>query len=163
MAIGAVFLLSGLWHGANWTFIVWGGLHAMFLLGDRALSRLPRMAQGMAVFALTTYAWIFFRAASVGAALSLTAALGHGWMSLAHPVAFLERIMAQFGGEWNYLYGAAGVVILLAVDWGLERNWLRPWFEARPAWQRLIAYNAAVLGLYAMWARDQQPFLYFQF
>jgi len=169
-AIAAVFLLSGLWHGANWTFIVWGALHAVYRIGEWVFSRFVsstwrwlQIAQGLLVFVLITYAWIFFRAPSITVAWSMTAALRHGWMSLIHPLAFLRQIGAKFGGELNYEFAAVGVLILLGVDWALERGVLRPWFDGRPTWQRIIAYNAAVLSLYIMWAKDQQQFIYFQF
>jgi len=76
-----VFLISGLWHGANWTFVVWGALHGLFILfgswteGARrrmaelsGLSRLPRVrkiVRILATGALVTFAWVFFRAATV--------------------------------------------------------------------------------------------------
>jgi D-alanyl-lipoteichoic acid acyltransferase DltB (MBOAT superfamily) len=76
-------LLCGLWHGTNWTYLVWGGLHGSYLLLQRAMSRLgdtgqtfPPMPkvflQGfsmIAVFLLVSLAWIFFRASSVEQAL----------------------------------------------------------------------------------------------
>jgi D-alanyl-lipoteichoic acid acyltransferase DltB (MBOAT superfamily) len=74
------FLLVGLWHGANWTFIVWGGLHGCYLVGEnhlRSLGARTRSATwqsahvvlaGVIVFALVTFAWVFFRAPSLSAA-----------------------------------------------------------------------------------------------
>ena len=155
-ALIAVFLLSGLWHGANWTFLIWGAVHAVFRLAEW---KFPRVQGRLPVFALVTFAWIFFRASSLAHAWNMTTALPYGWLSLTHPLA----IMQGFGGPWNYLYSVLGVLIVLAVDWGLEQGWLRRNFEARPAWLRAVAYNAAVLSLYALWARDDQKFIYFQF
>ena len=81
----AVFLASGLWHGANWTFVVWGGLHGAALVAETLLParlRLPRrLGQGL-TFAFVCFAWIFFRADTVGQALQLIAAPAH---RLAHP------------------------------------------------------------------------------
>jgi len=78
-------LLGGLWHGAAWRFVVWGGLHGLGLAGERfvadrrtALGRpAPRDTRGRRVvrriltFHLVTVAWLFFRADSVGTALSM--------------------------------------------------------------------------------------------
>src|SRR6185295_2364598 len=79
-----VFLVSGLWHGANWTFVVWGLLHGVLYLayaaawpaartmadetpaGGALVPSLTSMAQIALTFALTCLAWVFFRAASVG-------------------------------------------------------------------------------------------------
>jgi len=86
-----VFLVSGLWHGADWSFVVWGGLHGAYMvchiLGRRLkfhpLLGIPGRAgvflrRGW-VFLLTCAAWVFFRAGSVGEALELFSRLGRGW------------------------------------------------------------------------------------
>lgn len=70
-----VFLLSGLWHGAGWTFLVWGGLHGLAQILERAWGkgreRLPRLLQWALTFAFVNLAWVFFRAPGLGEALSL--------------------------------------------------------------------------------------------
>ncbi|MCW3848865.1 MBOAT family protein [Sphingomonas sp. LB-2] len=71
-------LLGGLWHGAAWTFVIWGGLHGVALAVERAWSRssarwaitLPRWAKIVLTFHVVTLGWIFFRAASFGDALA---------------------------------------------------------------------------------------------
>jgi alginate O-acetyltransferase complex protein AlgI len=89
------FLLSGLWHGANWTFVIWGALHGLYMvtstLGSRlrsasgSMSASPRLAQlrdGMATlwtFALVSFAWIFFRAANLDDAWYVVSHLPAGW------------------------------------------------------------------------------------
>lgn len=83
-----VFLISGLWHGANWTFVIWGGIHALLFLpafmqgahrkhqgdllpADRWLPRPADVVNLMLTFALVTFAWIFFRAPSLGSATEI--------------------------------------------------------------------------------------------
>lgn len=67
-----VMVISGLWHGAAWTFIIWGFLHGVGMLLTRGLERsgfyrkkVPRLAKQLATFAFVTLAWIFFRAGSL--------------------------------------------------------------------------------------------------
>jgi alginate O-acetyltransferase complex protein AlgI len=67
------FLISGIWHGAAWTFVIWGVLHAVGILITRELERsavyrerVPRLVKQLATFAFVCFAWIFFRAGSVG-------------------------------------------------------------------------------------------------
>lgn len=170
LAIVVVFLLSGLWHGANWTFLAWGALHALYRMAEAVVERFVRfqsaalgLVRGVFVFCAVTYAWIFFRAPSIGSALSMTAALGEGWGSLLHPVRWLETVAPDYGGWSNFNMAAGLIALLLAVDWGIATESLVPWFESRPGWQRGLAYNAAFLALYLTWARDEQKFLYFQF
>lgn len=83
-----VFAVSGLWHGADWTFVVWGLLHggnlALELLGERAGLGPPRTRAGRAArralaFAAVSFAWIFFRADSLGHAALLIGRLCSPW------------------------------------------------------------------------------------
>lgn len=75
-----VFLISGFWHGANWTFLCWGCFHGVFLVLERAflltwLSRLPVAVQRLWTFFLICLSWVLFRADSLPAAFSLWKAL----------------------------------------------------------------------------------------
>ena len=70
------FFISGIWHGANWTFVIWGALHGLGVLLTRELERssfyverVPRLVKQMAVFAFVCFTWIFFRAESLSDAL----------------------------------------------------------------------------------------------
>ena len=114
-------LVCGLWHGANWTFVIWGGLHGLYLtmerIGTFALARLNRSQsqlsgifvkglQMVAVFALVALAWIFFRSPSVGAAISFI----QGMMSLDN-LAF-SAVPLRF---W-VVKGAALIVLLVFAE-----------------------------------------------
>jgi D-alanyl-lipoteichoic acid acyltransferase DltB (MBOAT superfamily) len=71
-----VFLVSGLWHGANWTFIIWGGLHGLYVVFDNLIKSFRtktvlRIPNTIFTFIQLTFAWIFFRAANVKNALHL--------------------------------------------------------------------------------------------
>lgn len=63
------FLVSGLWHGANWTFVIWGGLHGLYLVLERLLCR-KRSIGTIPTFLAVCFAWIFFRAATVADAFT---------------------------------------------------------------------------------------------
>lgn len=79
-------LLGGLWHGANWTFIVWGGLHGLYLAINHGLRRLlgerqwPGMSLigGVATFMAVVLGWVFFRASSIDVALHVLRAMWGG-------------------------------------------------------------------------------------
>lgn len=75
-----VFLACGLWHGANWTFVVWGALHGLFLALERAgldrvLARLPVPLRHAYVLVVVMVAWVFFRADDIHAAFAYLAAM----------------------------------------------------------------------------------------
>ena len=88
-----VFLISGFWHGAGWTFIVWGLLHGLAQVVERALGEkrniLPKWLQWILTFAFINLAWVFFRAPDLASALAvLNAAVSGG---LAMPQAWLMQ------------------------------------------------------------------------
>lgn len=98
-----VFLVSGLWHGANWTFILWGLLHGAFSVLERILpaasSKIPRFLKTGATFLFVTFAWSLFRADSLkdAGALYLQMLQG-GWGPLYQPLTdkFQELVEISF-------------------------------------------------------------------
>ncbi|MCP4454336.1 MAG: MBOAT family protein [Planctomycetes bacterium] len=101
-------VISGLWHGAAWTFVIWGALHALGLIVTRALERhdvyrnkCPRLVKQMGVFAFVTFAWIFFRANSWhDACLIVTRLVTSGLSDPKCPLLFVALI----GVVWIYQY-----------------------------------------------------------
>lgn len=83
-----VFLLSGLWHGAGWTFVVWGLIHGLYRAAGAVWTRFrgapPRRSAWAHVrtFLLVSFPWLFFRAPSMGDALTLLSRLNIGWGGL---------------------------------------------------------------------------------
>jgi D-alanyl-lipoteichoic acid acyltransferase DltB (MBOAT superfamily) len=99
-------LLGGLWHGAAWKFVIWGGLHGVWLAIERAFadarkrrglapadSPLRRTLQRIATFHLVTIAWVFFRADSVSTAWSMLTRVVTAW-SLEAPLVTVAVIVA---------------------------------------------------------------------
>lgn len=99
--IMAVFLLSGLWHGADWTFVAWGGIHGIYqvcgvLAARRTGGRTPQgrgtgLLRCAATFSLVTFAWLFFRAQSMADAWLLLSRLGTGWGAAQGPLLSMAR------------------------------------------------------------------------
>lgn len=79
LSIMAVFLLSGIWHGAGWTFVIWGGLQGALVVAERGLRRerwrLPHFTGVLLTWISVCIGWVFFRAASVNEALSILSAI----------------------------------------------------------------------------------------
>lgn len=164
----AVFAISGIWHGANWTFAIWGLLHGAFLIGELALSRKSDVVAGpmgtllrrVFIFNLTSLAWVFFRAADVTtAAFILTrittafGATGTSSLRLSDPLSF-----------WVSLALVAGILTVEAV--GRERS-MWEMLDQRPRWQRWTVYYVFVLAFAILVltapAHAPKPFIYFQF
>ena len=177
-----VFLVSGLWHGAQWTFVLWGALHGLYLvvgLSTRSsrerlvqsvgLDRVPRLhafLQGLAVFGLVCFAWIFFRANTTADAFYAVSRLGEGWLQLLEPGA-LRLARKEMGVSDRYLATAGGLILALLVA---ER---KPRARAGSDWRNMLAerhwglrwafYCAMALAVVNLGAPKEEPFLYFQF
>lgn len=107
-----VFLVSGLWHGANWTFIIWGGLHGIYLLTENLIlnrigfERLPLFLRRAYVFFLVSLAWVFFRATDMANAIGVFRGLQTSpWKGMGVIPEFqisegLIAILALFMVEW---------------------------------------------------------------
>ncbi len=102
------FLVSGIWHGAAWTFVIWGLLHASGIMLTRELERsafyrerVPKLAKQLGVFAFVSFAWIFFRADTLQDAwLIARRIVGAPWLDPAVPVLML----ALAGVVWVYQF-----------------------------------------------------------
>ena len=126
----AVFLVSGFWHGAGWTFLVWGALHGLAQVAERLLgkwqARLPKLLRWGVTFLFLNLAWVFFRAPDLGGAMALLRAaftpdlsLPAGWLVnglLSKEVAAVGILLPSLIGRINVLlmaalYGAGMLVI----------------------------------------------------
>lgn len=166
-----IFLVSGFWHGANWTFVVWGALNALYFLPlmlanmNRnnldvvAEGRLfPRLGEFLAMFItfwLTVLAWVFFRAES----------LQHAFDYLAGIVSPSLFTVPDFKG----IYGAAVTLILVAgfmgVEW-LGRAGQYGIHHLGQSWPRMLRWTfyAAIIFTMGMFMQTKEaPFIYFQF
>ncbi|HVS41102.1 MAG TPA: MBOAT family O-acyltransferase, partial [Candidatus Dormibacteraeota bacterium] len=150
-------LLGGLWHGAAWTFVVWGGIHGAFLIAERRLrARRPPGRTGVdrALARLLTFhavclAWIFFRADSVGTGVTLLGRLltGGGPATLV-TLPVVVAIAAGIGAQ----YVPAGTVGRLTARFT----------QLRPAFQGGVA-AAALVGIGVLGPQGVAPFIYYRF
>ena len=166
-----IFIVSGFWHGANWTFIVWGALNAIYflplLLTNNNRNNLEIVAQGKSLpslkdlsfmlltFGLTVFAWIFFRAENIGHAISYIS-------EIFSPSLFS---FPKFVGMSRALTTIILVAIFVLIEWkGREeqyaiahigQNWYRP---IRWSFYSIIIF---LIGMFM--PTVQSPFIYFQF
>lgn len=163
-----IFLVSGFWHGANWTFIIWGALHAAFflplLLLKRNRNHLEIVAQGgnlprfrdilsmMMTFLLVLIGWVFFRADNLGHAIEILSRI------IADPMGAVD-----FGLYYRFKYLLIPIAFMFLIEW-----WQRDKEHGLdfaidcPAWSRRFVYLTVSIAI--LWFQGAgQDFIYFQF
>ena len=163
--LAVVWLLTGLWHGANWTFVLWGGWFLLLLLGEKflwggALERLPVPVRHVYTMVAVVLSWVLFRSANFAHARGYLAAMfGFGGGGADGQSVFL---LLEYWPEW-----LACVLAALPI-----KSWLQNKLAAREALPAVLAREwapklaaLALLGLsYMKLATGSfNPFIYFQF
>jgi alginate O-acetyltransferase complex protein AlgI len=152
-------LLGGLWHGAAWTFVVWGGLHGLLLSLERAggkmalYARLPASFRVALTFVTVLVTWVFFRATDLPHAVRyLGDMFGAGD---PHPgAALLAGIVYQPYYLGTFLL--AGVIV-----WGAPQTW--DWTRTLTMPKAATAMALLVLAVVALTTQSFNPFIYFIF
>jgi len=164
----ATFLLGGLWHGAAWTFVIWGFLHGLAMIVCRGWQRrgmrLPRPLAWALTFLFVTVSWVFFRATSgEDAVLMLRAMAGINAVPAAQALAWLGGVETTLAGmlslppSWTLVPAAIGLIVV----------WLRANSNAmvlrfHPTFAN-GAFTALALPLCVLQLARVTPFLYFNF
>jgi alginate O-acetyltransferase complex protein AlgI len=154
-----VFLLCGLWHGAGWTFIVWGAWHGFWLVVERAFGRkpfyasLPRSARVLVTLLLITIGWVIFRAETLSEAGRLLAVMF--MPAAAQGGSMLLSSIIYTRGHLIVMALCALLVFqpVQGFDWTRRLDWSRV----------LLPAGLFVLSLLTLFAQSFRPFLYFQF
>lgn len=109
------FLVSGIWHGASWTFVLWGALHGLLLIVEnlfgwnKATGSGIRVLRSLIVFLVISFTWIFFRSNSVSDAFLL--------------ITRLTDFSSPFYADYKtFFYGGLGIVVLIMIEYLIERN-----------------------------------------
>jgi D-alanyl-lipoteichoic acid acyltransferase DltB (MBOAT superfamily) len=159
-------LLGGLWHGASWNFVVWGGLHgvglavhkgwtALFPVNESARGWSLRAALGwFATLHFVIFLWVFFRARDFASAWQLVLRLGADWE--------LARVLTVVDVR-RWLVAClvvGGAVALVPTEWGSR---LGGWFRRAPLLARAAVFLVVVQLVVQVQQTDVQPFIYFQF
>lgn len=154
-----VMVLVGLWHGAAWQFLVWGGIHGLFLLGERAVQplgigkKIPRILKMVATMAVVSLAWVVFRADSLPEAGRYFAAL-LGGQAPSGPAWWARELIVTW--DSLVLLGLAGAVTWFGIS--------APRFLANSSrWKELILVVLFWASLIAMAVQTENPFLYYFF
>jgi len=159
-----VFVLSGFWHGANWTFILWGALHGIYLIAERLwgiarewLGVVPPVEAGpvrkalsvLLVFHLVLVAWVFFRVSDMATAFDITRR-----MLVPTGNIFFDPILVQ---------GVLGVLLVTGGDWLIRRTDYWNNLCRYPVALRFATCLAMLFGISLLGVEKGSQFIYFQF
>ena len=151
-------LLGGLWHGARWNFVIWGGLHGAALCVERMLGRRGRgpvpgaagaLARWIATMVVVLLGWVFFRAPTLAGAMTFLAGLVGGNAAGADVVS--PQILA------------ATALMAVAILHGCDSVELVPRLIAAGPATRVAVYAGLLTAVACLGATDAAPFIYFQF
>jgi len=177
--IMVVFMVSGMWHGANWTFFVWGAIHGLCLmltpLVGGAFGRLERFA-GMdrfpwfgrcirvaVTFMVVSFAWIFFRADTLVDAFYIVIEIARSLASIGADSLDVLRNSVSNLKLGAALPALAALPVLEVLQFMQRRGSVRQWIGEQPAWMRWSAYVALVCVIMFLGQFGEQQFIYFQF
>lgn len=175
------FLLSGLWHGASWNFVVWGGLHGLFHLvsdltkdlrqtvnnrfntGDNNFGR--RLFKMLFTFIMVDYAWMFFRAGSLGVAIDMTKRIVTDLRLYSLSFEFITSLGLS-GAQLNMIVMALLIIVIVDVLREKKLNIIR-WLDEQGVVFRWLCYicSALTVLLAAVQNLGQSTgeFIYFRF
>ncbi|MBX7041420.1 MAG: MBOAT family protein [Ignavibacteria bacterium] len=175
------FMVSGLWHGANWTFVIWGALHGTYLIigiltrdfrqkfteitGLAKAKRLHRFLQVMITAALVCFSWVFFRAMNLHDAMLILANMFRGIGNVTQMfgpdrvhILYLGRNMLEFS-ICILLIGFLGIVELIQ-----RRGSIIEMINSKPAVYRWALYYIILVAIILLGQYEiSQRFIYFQF
>ena len=171
----ATFLVSGFWHGANWTYVIWGALNGFYLMASiwtqhlrqtacqlTSLDRHPRLHKYLKItitFFLVCVAWIFFRSKGVHDALYILTHLVRGLRSNFYAYQLLYMGLSRYD-----LIVAVVAIMLMEFLHAIQRHRrIRHMLAEKPIWLRWSAYYAVVCGIIFFGVFEQRSFIYFQF
>ena len=152
-------LLGGLWHGASWNFVIWGGIHGGCLAAERAASAakrellVPRLIRVLATFVVVCIAWVFFRAPTLGRATGYLGSL----IGLQQSDA-TDRIATGLIYQPYYLLS---ILVAAILTWGSRQAWD---VTRILTWPRATAcVTVLFIALAAMFTQSYNPFIYYIF
>ncbi|MEA2063497.1 MAG: MBOAT family O-acyltransferase, partial [Gemmatimonadota bacterium] len=172
-----VFLVSGLWHGANWTFVIWGALHGIYLITSILTAKLRgkivkqvglnespllhKYLKVLVTFSLVCFSWIFFRANNLSDAFYMVTHLFSGWNVLFESPALWSAI--TLGMPKTFIISVVFISMMEMIHLLQRHGSVRQMISELPVWQRWPLYYITVLIILAFGVYDNTPFIYFQF
>ena len=160
-----IFLVSGIWHGASFNFIIWGAIHGILIVLESLNSKyriikfeFPGLLKMIWTFSLVCFAWIFFRANTVADSFAIITNM----FDFSH--SFIAEIKQMPGADiYNFAVGIPLIILLVSFERGWELSIVQKWF-AENEYFRFCCYLLLIvlIALFGVLV-SQSSFIYFQF
>lgn len=174
-----IFLLSGIWHGANWTFIVWGAIHGIYLIigiitnkSRTNILRILKLTNNkivslfsiIATFILVNFAWVFFRAKNIDTAIEYFVRFQSKFLNTIYELSVGNSILEDLGVSYSEFLFCIYLIIILEIchllfyKYNISKKWTSFPFIVRWFAYFLIVYTIIFFGI-----TEDRQFIYFQF
>ena len=173
-----VFLVSGLWHGAMWSYVLWGGLNGIYLIAENLMNGLgdkvnrfvkreavtTKIAKAIFTFCLVDISWFFFRTQGIESARNMILKM----FEMKNFEIIFDGALYQIMDQRNFMIMLLSIVLLMIVDIlhtkGIS---IRCWLSKQSIWFRWLTYVVMVESIlvFGIWGvgYDKSAFIYFQF
>jgi alginate O-acetyltransferase complex protein AlgI len=161
-----VFLISGLWHGTSWNFVIWGGMHGIYLIFGQVTAGIQEKILGkgsigkflhwLSTFALVYFSWIFFRSGKWTDTKYIFKSL---FMTSSHS---FSEILNQIGHK-ECIFLLLGIVVMEVGQYLANKTSIDRWLSSRPKWQEWGIYYILLFGIITFGFFGEVQFIYFQF
>jgi alginate O-acetyltransferase complex protein AlgI len=172
-----IFLISGFWHGANWTFIVWGAINALYFTPllflkknrdninlvsvDRLLPTVKEFFQISFTFFLVCLAWVFFRSENISNAFHFLMTLFEGLVYKTGYVQLLDLFYFKIGAVFPLIF-----IVFLSFEWAGRSNMYaieKLFIKKKRIFRRIVYYVIILIVMYYSASDVEQEFIYFNF
>jgi alginate O-acetyltransferase complex protein AlgI len=163
------FMISGLWHGASWNFVIWGALHGIYLVIGQITKEtqqkvfglinnktISNIIENLITTSLVIFAWIFFRAKTFSEAKYI---IKNFFVKSSHSVQDIINLI----GEKELVVILVGLLVLQVVEWMQRTKDMGAWAEGLPRWKRWGIYYFLLAFLITFGYFGEVQFIYFQF
>ena len=176
-----VFVVSGFWHGAQWSYVIWGGLNGVFIVlseiftpaknwvkkktGWKENAASNKVLQAIITFCLVDFTWIFFRAPGTKDAIKMIQSI----FSVKNIEIFFDNSLYGLGlDRRNFIFMILSIIVLIIVDVCHNKGIrIRAWLKTQNTWFRWLVYIALIEAvlIFGIWGvgYDKAAFIYFQF
>lgn len=174
------FAISGLWHGANWTYVFWGALNGFYLIFAIWTQDLRNKIYGklyissnqtvfkyykvIITFSLVCFSWIFFRAKNISDAFHIIINMFKGWGSFTASIFTKDFLIHNaFFGSREFILSVILIIFMEFIHLIQRHGSIRHMLNDKPVWFRWAIYYSIIMGILFFGVFGQNQFIYFQF